>query len=53
MTGDTDDGTSIPAAVSQVRRSRLGASSMAMMGFRPQEALASVRHFKLTGAKVT
>ena len=31
----------------------LGASSMAMMGFAPQEALASVRHFKLTGAKVT
>ena len=31
----------------------LGASSMAMMGFAPEEALASVRHFKLTGAKVT
>lgn len=31
----------------------LGSSSMAMMGFAPEEAIASIRHFKLTGAKVT
>ena len=31
----------------------VGASSMAMMGFAPDEAVASIRHFKLTGAKVT
>jgi len=31
----------------------VGASSMAMMGFAPDEALASIRHFKLTGAKMT
>ncbi len=31
----------------------LGASSMAMMGFAPDEAHASIRHFKLTGAKMT
>lgn len=30
----------------------VGASSMAMMGFAPDEALASIRYFKLTGAKV-
>lgn len=30
----------------------LGASSMAMMGFAPQEAIASIRHFKLSGARV-
>ena len=53
MTGDTDDGTSIPAAVSQVRRSRIGRFQHGDDGVRPQEALASVRHFKLTGAKVT
>ena len=31
----------------------VGASSMAMMGFAPDEAFASIRHFKLTGAKMT
>lgn len=31
----------------------LGASSMAMMGFAPQDAIASIRHFKLSGARVT
>ena len=31
----------------------LGASSMALMGFAPEPALASIRHFKLTGAKVS
>ncbi len=31
----------------------LGASSMAMMGFAPDEAVASVRHFKLSGSKVS
>ncbi len=31
----------------------LGASSMAMMGFAPDQALASVRHFKLSGATMT
>lgn len=31
----------------------LGASSMAMMGFAPEEAVASVRHFKLTGSRVS
>lgn len=31
----------------------LGASSMAMMGFAPEQALASIRHFKLTGSTMT
>lgn len=31
----------------------LGASSMAMMGFAPDEAVASIRHFKLSGSKMT
>ncbi|MBW6393037.1 molybdopterin-dependent oxidoreductase [Halomonas sp. Y3S6] len=31
----------------------LATSSMAMMGFAPEPAVASVRHFKLTGAKIT
>lgn len=31
----------------------VGASSMAMMGFAPDEAVASIRHFKLTGAKIS
>ncbi len=31
----------------------LGASSMAMMGFAPDEAVASVRHFKLSGSTVS
>lgn len=31
----------------------VGASSMAMMGFTPDEAVASIRHFKLTGAKIS
>jgi formate dehydrogenase major subunit len=31
----------------------LGASSLALMGFAPEPALASIRYFKLTGARVT
>lgn len=31
----------------------LATSSMAMMGFAPEPAVASIRHFKLTGAKIT
>ncbi len=31
----------------------LGASSMAMMGFAPEPAVASIRQFKLNGAKVS
>ena len=31
----------------------MATSSMAMMGFAPDPAIASIRHFKLTGAKIT
>ncbi len=31
----------------------MATSSMAMMGFAPEPAIASIRHFKLTGAKIT
>jgi anaerobic selenocysteine-containing dehydrogenase len=31
----------------------MASSSMAMMGFAPEPAVASVRHFKLSGAKIT
>lgn len=31
----------------------MATSSMAMMGFAPEPAVASIRHFKLTGAKIT
>ncbi len=31
----------------------MATSSLAMMGFAPEPAVASIRHFKLTGAKIT
>ncbi|PMR75740.1 sulfate ABC transporter substrate-binding protein [Billgrantia endophytica] len=31
----------------------MATSSMAMMGFAPEPTVASIRHFKLTGAKIT
>lgn len=31
----------------------MATSSLAMMGFAPESAVASIRHFKLTGAKIT